>query len=181
MKRFLHTLLVFACAFCAQCASPTKAPEFRLENKYAGRTGAAIVSAQKGDFTVSYEIYLSLAQPEKCLDIGISARRSGGEHSYVKETLKVFFIVERAVNVSQFRLRNNPFIFTEIGRNFDLNWESVKSIWVCTSKTDPLKKLDAGVYRLRFSMLSAAEFDFEIRVLSNEGPVSFSAALPVRR
>lgn len=181
MKISLYIPLIFACALCARCASSTQAPDFRHENKYAGKTGAAILSAQRGDFNRSYEIYFTLAEPEKCLDIGITAKRSGREYSFVQEKINVFFIVERAVNVSQFHLRNNPFIFSEIGRNFDLNWESMKSIWVCTTKTDPLKKIDAGVYRLRFSMPAAGEFDFEIRILSGRGTVSFSTVPPGKR
>ena len=63
-------------------------------------------------------------------------------------------------------------MYSEIGRNYDEDWGLLEKIEVCTSPEDPLKKLDPGLYRIRFAVFEQADIMFTVNVLSNAGDVT---------
>ena len=83
--------------------------------------------------------------------------------------MKIFFLVEKAIDISRFMNANGKkFVLSEIGRNFDYNWKRKKEIIICSSRVDPIKKFDKAIYRIRFTTFREEDFHFMIKIHSKD-------------
>lgn len=136
------------------------------KNTLKGIANKVILSKEKIDKEDTYEVYFTIKNREMCIKIGMSSKiydsitRNG-------KIVKTFFIVEKVVDISQFNdRRGEKIVFSELGRNFDHNWEREKDITICSSKVDPIKRLDKNIYRIRFTTFMKKEFNFEVSLFS---------------
>ncbi len=173
----LAGMLIVLCAFPG-CATTPKTPAYRLTGALSGITGRAIESTQSINREKTYRIFFALSQPENCIRLKVISRRAVNENIYVEQPIFVYFIIERAVDIRHFGLKKEPFVFSEIGRNYDSNWNRRGDIEICSDAEDPIRKLAPGVYRIRFSVLEDTAVNFTFTVFTNNGDVAFPNALP---
>ena len=118
------------------------------------------------DKTPTYELYFNLAENTQCIDVTVIAEDKN------EKRVRCAFILESKVDLSYYTSKPLKPVYTEIARNYDFNWRMQTTVNVCTSATDPLKKLNKGSYRLRISAFSGNYFTFTIDI-SSPVPVEF--------
>lgn len=137
-----------------------------------GKTNNETQSREKIDKENTYEKYFIIKNNEKCIKIIITSTIIDDVFKREKK-VKTYYIVEKAVNVSRFRdAGGKRYIFSELGRNFDANWNIKKDALICSSDTDPIKKLDKNIYRIRFTTFSKEDSNFKIE-LSSDNAIDF--------
>lgn len=118
------------------------------------------------DKTATYEIYFDLLENAQCINISVIAQDKNGKR------VRCGFILESLVDVSKFPKRPVQPVYTEIAKNFDINWRFQSNIYVCSDENDPLKRLIKGNYRLKISAFSNNFFTFTVDIKSTV-PVEF--------
>ena len=167
-KNLIITLMIF---LFVQCRS-TNVITFKNTKKYMGKTNNETQSREKIDKENTYEKYFIIKNNEKCIKIIITSTIIDDVFKREKK-VKTYYIVEKAVNVSRFRdAGGKRYIFSELGRNFDANWNIKKDALICSSDTDPIKKLDKNIYRIRFTTFSKEDSNFKIE-LSSDNAIDF--------
>jgi hypothetical protein len=82
-----------------------------------------------------------------------------------KKIKKTYFIVEKIVDMSNYKIKNLKYLYAEIGRNYDADWNREKDITIASNKTVPFKALDEkSIYRIRFTTFSTEDTDFVITI-----------------
>lgn len=133
---------------------------------FAGDTLTLTRSKELIDKTPTYEVYFDLPENAQCIDISVIAQDKNGKR------VRCGFILESLVDVSKFPKRPVQSVYTEIARNFDINWRFQSNIYVCSDENDPLKRLNKGNYRLKISAFSNNFFTFTVDIKSAV-PVEF--------
>lgn len=135
-------------------------------NSYKGITTNEIESKAKIDKGRTYEIPFTIEKQEKCLNISITSIIFDTVFNK-EEIVKTYFIVEKAIDISHYKnINSKKFALSEIGRNFNNNWEIKKEIVICSSDNDPIKKINKSLYRIRFTIFRQEDFRFKIKILS---------------
>lgn len=163
----------FVCACMIGCATAVERPAYLNNVVYSVTSGRDLETPQRIGNAKTYSITLTLVRPEKCVEVSVRGKRIAREYSYTDQSVRVFFLVERQIDLSTFERAVQRQVYGEIGRNYDENWGLLEKIEVCTSPEDPLKKLDPGLYRIRFAVFEQADIMFTVNVLSNAGDVLF--------
>jgi len=117
-------------------------------------------SNERIDNTSTYEFFFNLTGQTHCIDISIITQDKNGKR------VRCAFIVEYLVNVLQYPTKPKEPLYTEIARNFDINWRMQTKVNICTNTADPLKRLNKGSYRLRVSAFSDDYFTFTVDITS---------------
>ncbi|MDY6934091.1 MAG: hypothetical protein SVZ03_07700 [Spirochaetota bacterium] len=140
--------------------------DYKNENIYTGVTSKELESKEKIDNGRTFEVFFSIETEEKCLKFILSS--SIIDTIFKKQRfIGIFYIVEKAVDISQFKAsQSKQFIFSEVGKNFDYNWNTKDEITICTSMNDPIQKLDKSIYRIRFTVFQKEDYNFRIKILS---------------
>lgn len=86
--------------------------------------------------------------------------------------INTYYIVEKLVDISRYKAEKKS-MFYEIGRNFDLRWNASPLVVLCTDASDPLKKLDPGLYRIRFTGLTSSNFYYRVEIYSAQEQAIF--------
>jgi len=159
-------------ALCA-CASLSRPGEYRHKNTRTGSSEESEKAEPKiaGDST--YQVFFNLRKEEKCVKIVFASRirETTLKKTFIRD-VNTYFIIEKIVDIDRFKTDSKT-IFYEIGRNFDLRWNISNTMVICTDDADPYRKLDAGLYRIRFSSLRAPSFIYVLDIYSNNEPVTF--------
>ncbi len=159
--------------FSASCASTGAGGDYRHKTSYEGQSISAEQSDQKiaGDST--WQLFITLKKPEKCVKIVFSSKVNVETlKTPVTSEINTYFIIEKIVDISRYNIDKKN-IFYEIGRNFDLRWNVSPLVVICADDADPLKKLDAGLYRIRFTGLKSTNFHFRVEIYSEQDAVKF--------
>jgi hypothetical protein len=164
----------FVCACMIGCATAAERPAYLNNVVYSVISSRDLEAPQRIGNARTYGITFTLARPEKCVEVSVRGKRITREYSYTDQSVRVFFIVERQIDLSTFTPAGQRRVYSEIGRNYDQDWGILEKIEVCTSPQDPLKKLDPGLYRIRFAVFEQADVMFTVNVLSNAGDVIFT-------
>lgn len=169
ITRITITLLATTIA----CGTLVRPGEYRHVSARKGTSGDSQVSDQKIAADTTYQLFFTIKQPEKCVKISfVSAIREDTLKEAITREVNTYYIVERIVDIDRFRTGDKT-IFYEFGRNFDTRWNSSHTIVVCTDSLDPLKKLNPGLYRIRFSSFRSPEYGYSVEIHSNIEPVGF--------
>lgn len=159
-------------ALCA-CSTLSRPGEYRHKVVRSGSSDESTLAEQKIAEGATYQVFFSLRKEEKCLKIAFSSRiREATLKKTFQSDVNTYFIIEKSVDIERFKDEKKT-IFYEIGRNFDLRWNLSNTMVTCSDSADPLRKLDTGLYRIRFSSLKAPSFEYVLEIYSNNGPVSF--------
>lgn len=160
IQGFLIVSLITSCS-----TVPTVQQQSQVYS-FAGDTLTLTRSKELIDKTPTYEIYFYLPENAQCIDISVIAQDKNGKR------VRCGFILESLVDVSKFTKRPVQSVYTEIARNFDINWRFQSNIYVCSDEYDPLKRLNKGSYRLKISAFSNNFFTFTVDIKSSV-PVEF--------
>jgi hypothetical protein len=119
---------------------------------------------------ITFSVYFRLNRSEECIRVSMSAQKSGEENIFLREKdLPMFFVVEKAIDVSKLAVPGQKYMFSELGRNYDVNFKPRRDVEICSQEDSPIKKLDAAVYRIRFSALGPEVFELFTSVFTNTG------------
>jgi hypothetical protein len=163
------------------CKTIKKEITFANKRSYSGVTESSIESKNMIDNEKAYEIYFKIEEDENCIKVSMKSKVQYESIVKDEKSVKTYFIVEKAIDISKF-IKEEPqessktvkrdiqrTAFSEIGRNFDYRWNRKRSILICTSKEDPIKKLDkSSLYRIRFTIFMKYNFSFTITVNSDQ-------------
>ncbi len=162
------------------CQCKTGSVSYYNTNIFKGRSGKDIKGSDSIDKSKTYKLYFILNEKEECIKINMVSTIYD-EISGLEKLSKIFFIVEKAVDISQFKKsKNEKIIFSELGRNFDYSWNREREIIICSSDVDPIKKLSKNIYRVRFTIFRNKRFNYEINIFSNN-KIKFDKQLPSRQ
>lgn len=164
-------LLLSACGTTTR----TQVGEYAFKNYYRGSSSKEFLAKDRIDNHPTYEAFFTLEKPEECIRITVSAKNTAIQSAYIDPSVRVCFVVEKALDVSAFTLRAGNTIYVEIGRNYDINWKSERETVICTVKDAPLGKLTPGLYRIRITAFEARDFSFSISIASNAAQAIVSA------
>jgi hypothetical protein len=168
MKKITAFFILTSSIFFYSCkTSQEYIYKFNLTEK--GDSKDIIASKEKIDGTNAYETYFKLDKAVKCLKISISATAFADSFGKKQVVLKTYFTLEKALNIVNFKAGKDKYLFSELGRNFDQQWDRSRDITVCSSDEDPIKKLDSkSVYRIRFTPFTGENFSYQIKISSDE-------------
>jgi len=150
-KIILIQYLIISFCLITGCKGFQPDDRYNIISTISGTAGKNILSNLKIDKNRSFTLYF---RPEKNTDyINIEMRSVITVNGVYKRkrTIKTFFVVEKAIDISKFRKKKSG-IYTEIGRNFDIKWNRQQNITLHTSNDDPLEKIEkTSLYRIRFT------------------------------
>jgi hypothetical protein len=136
--------------------------------KYSGVktiTGSeAVRTNDQIDRYATLATYFKLGKAVDEISIGITAEYVA-DITGAKKIKKTYFIVEKIVVMSNYKIKNLKYLFAEIGRNYDADWNREKEITLASNKTVPFKALDEkSIYRIRFTTFSTENTNFVITI-----------------
>ena len=158
-------VLCFLSAAFVFCKSAPGISDFNIRNSLKGVSADRLTAEDRIDKGKTYQVFFIINEKEECIKVNVNA-------VYMDETTqsevsgKTFFIVEKAVNISSFGDFKKKVLFTELGRNFDFSWNRERDAIICSSESDPIKKLKKDIYRIRFTVFKDEEFNYEVNVQS---------------
>jgi hypothetical protein len=165
----IYLLLPVFLILIFQACSGTQT-ERRYDNKYikdiplnSGKISNLLI-----DNEPTFEIFFKLKEATDCMRITVLSSYYTDTIPKTRIAAKSFFILEKLVDISQFKKSEKKALYTEIGKNFDTQWTQNPVLNICTQPEEPLGKLDAATfYRLRFSSLSKELFSYKITIESD--------------
>jgi len=163
---FLILLYGIVIAPFFSCTSSIIKKETTQEYLFTAQSTTLTKSKDRIDNTATYEAYFELADNTRCIEISVIAI-----DPYNKR-VRCGYILESEVDTSRFPKKPLQPVFTEIAKNFDVNWRFQSNIVFCSDQTDPLKRLNKGNYRLKITAFSDKMFTFTIQIKSSV-PVAF--------
>ncbi|HQP49216.1 MAG TPA: hypothetical protein PKX12_10835 [Spirochaetota bacterium] len=149
------------------CASGGEIVTYDYFITTGGITGDSMLSGDRIQEGRTYQVFFSMDEPERCIKISlethlISPTIRGDRYKKINS----YFIVEKQVDITRFNI-NRDTVFSEIGRNYDLNWLSSDGFTLCTVADDPIQNLSKGLYRIRFTSFRSEEVKYSISLYSN--------------
>jgi hypothetical protein len=168
MGKISFFLILFSFIFFYSCKTGQEyVYKYNLSEK--GDSKDIVISKEKIDGTNAFEAYFRLEKPVKCLKISISATSFADSFGKKQVVLKTYFTVEKALNITNFKAGKDKYMFSEMGKNFDQQWDRSRDITVCSSEDDPIKKFDSkSVYRIRFTPFTNDNFTYQIKISCDE-------------
>ncbi|MCX7677891.1 MAG: hypothetical protein N2316_01600 [Spirochaetes bacterium] len=164
---FISSLSIFCCTSYEQTAN------YRHISYFEGNSSRSEKSDQKIANSPTWQIFFSMLKPEKCIKIVFTSKTEIEtlKGTIVNEIIS-YFIVEKLIDISRYNFDKKN-IFYEIGKNFDLRWNTSQIAIICTDDNDPLKKLEPGLYRIRFTGFKSSDFNYRIEIFSHHEQVKF--------
>ena len=163
-----YSLLLIIPLLFIMCQSGEKKISFLHANSFRGKTEKKFESKGKIDNYKTFEIYFKLKKQEECLKFAIQSRTTNEDILIDERVIKTYFIIEKRVNIEKFTTASSErVIYYELGKNYDYRWYRKRELMICTSKGDPLKKLNSSIYRIRFTTFMDKELKFMITINSN--------------
>jgi hypothetical protein len=156
--------LIFSIVFCHSAPGVN---EFNNRNFLKGITSRKIEIEEKIDTGKTYEVFFTISEKEECIKINVNAVYMD-ETTQNEASAKTFFIVEKALDISRFGDSKKKVLFAELGRNFDFSWNRERDVLICSSDSDPIKKLKKDIYRIRFTAFRDQDFNYEVNVFSKK-------------
>lgn len=157
---------IFLILYSLWCTTPGTPGDYRHTTRFEGISISSEKSDQKIANDTTWQLFFTLKKPEKCIKIVFSSlMKVETLKQPIQSEINTYFVVEKIVDISRYKAEKKS-IFYEIGRNFDIRWNSSPLAVLCTDETDPLKKLDQGLYRIRFSGLKSTNFHYRVEIFS---------------
>ena len=79
---------------------------------------------------------------------------------------KTYFNIEKIIDIKRYKT-GIDYTYSPMARNYNNEWETFYPVKICGLKDDPLSKLDASTYRVRFTVFNPAPVIFMITVTSD--------------
>jgi hypothetical protein len=113
------------------------------------------------------EVFFHLAAPEPCVQLSIKGSEPSGLVTGGTKEIKLYFVIEREI------IMPKQTAYLEIGRNFNRAWEQTALIRLCTDTSDPVLRLDKGIYKIRVSSFTTQPYELQLTAAANH-KVTFS-------
>ena len=160
-KTLLFSAIITLCSFQA-CTTMQKS-EATDEQTMTGMVSSQQISNERIDRAEAYEMYFKPEKPVSCMKISLSARYPDQGISPKYRTLKIYFIVERMVDIAKYGKNLGRYNYYELAKNYDKNWEYSSEVTICSKENDPLEKIEPdALYRIRFTSFSTEKFEYNI-------------------
>lgn len=143
-------LLVFAIILCTGCGEQIRETHTNEEQQYGNTTENTKVSIDRIDNYPTYQVLFTLDKPADCFSIEIDSVYLQKSFPVQKIPARTYFIVEKKLKLPASG-KKEEIIYTQLGRNFNSDWDVFSPVKVCSSANDPLSKLDISEYRIRFT------------------------------
>lgn len=165
VSKFISIIIIII-IFFTQCKSADKV-SFNSKNLFSNNTHKEIESNDKIDRWKTFEVFFNFKKDEECIKINLSSQIYD-ENLNKNINLKIFFIVEKAIDISKFS-SDRKIIYSEIGRNYDYNWNTKQEIDICSSEMDPIKILHkSDTFRIRFTSFRDINYKYSVNIYSKE-------------
>jgi len=159
-----HIIILTIIIILSSCS--TSGNRYGKNYNYNSSSKNLTVSTDKIDKYKTYEIYFTFPQKIECATLSISSKYISDRIDNKKKLIKTYFILERMIDIRNFN-KNKSYSFTELERNFDLEWKRKHLIIICNKREDPIYKLQPGyLYRIRFTAFLNRETEFIISLTS---------------
>ncbi len=160
MKKY-HIMLVFL-TLSAACSQPVK-DTFNQIQTSGNTTKNTGLSNEKIDGSPTYEVFFTLEKPVDCMTINIESASLQKTFPVQKIPKTTYFIIEKKLNMPQYKTKLDN-TYTQIGRNFNSEWELYSPVKICSNPGDPLSTINESEYRIRFSAFEKAELYYIITI-----------------
>lgn len=165
MKTFIILILPVCMMAYLSCSSQKKDYVYKFQSSKKITAPELKESKHKIDAGKTYEIFFTIEKDVQCLRAAVTSATLQDRFTHKSKPIKTFFIIERMIDISGYSGSKEGFEYTEIDRNFDSSWDRKQNITICSSDTDPLKKINStSVYRIRFCNYLSDESNFNIRI-----------------
>ncbi len=170
-KNISCVLMIIALAglpplFASGCAATGQKKErkYKQSSEKTFSSIEAVKAAEPIDRYAASMMFFKLDKGVDALSIGITAEYTS-DIMGTKKIKKTYFVVEKTIDMSHFKLAKNKIHYAEIGRNYDADWNREKEITLVSNKTEPFRELDGNsLYRIRFTTFSSENVDYTIRI-----------------
>ena len=161
-------LFVVLISLCLSGCSSRAVRSYKKSNEITIPFGKALQSQEKIDKYDTFMIYFKLERNVNSVRVGVNAEYIA-DITGAKKALASYFIVEKAMDVNQFKNIKARYVYPEIGRNFDAtDWTREKEITLVSEHGNPFKDLESNsAYRIRFTAFSSENIDYSIKIEAN--------------
>ncbi|MFC1671108.1 hypothetical protein ACFL20_12025 [Spirochaetota bacterium] len=168
INRNLNKLLVLSLLLAYSCSSINSRTTFTENNIKKIKSTYLEKSKEKIDNETTYEVYFKLQKQVECIKVIISSSYEADKFYHKRKYRKVYFVVEKVINLSHFNKLEKKNTFFELGKNYNKDWFSRSEIIICSPVENPIMKLDEkSNYRIRFTTFSAGQSDLRINIKAN--------------
>ena len=162
-------LAVTAPVIGAGCSAAQRVKSYKQSFTAVVASRTAPRSPVKIDQHPAYAVYFRLDRAVRSIRVGITAEYIA-DIAGTRKQRKVYFVIEKMIDTSQFKNREIKYIFSDLGRNFDTDWTRVREIELASVKNDLFRSLDGNsMYRIRYTTFSNEDFDFTIKIEADCG------------
>ncbi len=174
------SLLFIAMLLCAGCTEQVKETMAQEQQQYGNSTENTALSPVRIDNYPTYQIYFTLEKPTDCLTIEIESVYLQKSFPVQKIPARTFFIVEKKLKLPAFSGKDDMH-FTQLGRNFNHDWEVYSPVKICSSANDPLSKLDQSDYRIRFTTFDKSVSWYVITITCKSKVIFNETVAPLKK
>ncbi|HOO71759.1 MAG TPA: hypothetical protein PK926_08345 [Spirochaetota bacterium] len=161
IKTLLFPAIIALCSF--QACTTMQKNGAADEQTMNGMISSQQISNERIDREETYEMYFKPEKPVSCLKISFSARYLDQGISPKYRSMKIYFIVERMVDIAKYGKNLGRYNYYELARNYDKNWEYSREVTICSQENDPLEKIEPNaLYRIRFTSFSTVKFEYSV-------------------
>jgi hypothetical protein len=162
--------------FLVGCAS-TAVHVYEKRSTVSIARGKAVLTRDEIDGYATHELYFRLDKPVDSIRIGITSVFVA-DIAGTKESRLTYFIVEKIIDVKKSGNTGVRRFYSEVGRNFDLEWNAKKEIIIASEEGSPFKALEGdSVYRIRYTTFSPEDFVYTITIDADCG-ITFMNGIP---
>lgn len=150
------------------CATMEKNSAYSSEQVFTGTVSEKIKSPDSLDRAQTYEVYFKPDKPVSCMMIGLTGRQNEQGLTGTSRPLKIFFMVDRLVDISRYGKNDTKFVHTELAKNYNKDWEQTREISLCSKENDPMMQVNSGSrYRIRFTTFTSGKYEYTVTFKSD--------------
>ncbi len=150
----------------AGCATGDVASRYLFKASLTGTANSYLRAKDRIDREECYQVFFRIRKQEKCIKIALTTLISDRSILNRKIPVNGYFIVEKLIDIRKFHEGYN-YTYSELGRNYDSGWKGKGEMTLCSSSRDPIRKLDPGIYRIRFTVFREEDFRFTFQFFTN--------------
>lgn len=167
------TLTAILCSAITMCSgSSVNVGKDDTGREYINSTGNLKQSKEKLEDAPAYEVYFTLDKTVECISVSletVSVPRKSTEDSV---PVKSYFVVEKLMELKSGTGRILK-TYIQNGKNYNSRWEVHNPLKICGNTADPVSRLGASVFRIRFTTFDTKHVYFTVTVYTETG-VKFS-------
>ena len=163
--------LMIICAlpalFASGCTPNLREKSYRNTAVLTVPLEKAVRTNDRIDRYTTFAAYFRLAKDVQSVKVGVTAEYVA-DIMGTKKKRTSYFIVEKVTDMSRFKNRNLTHLHTELGRNFNSDWNRDTEITLVSIKSEPFRNLDSGsLYRVRNTTFAEENFTFTVTVMAD--------------